>query len=334
MRILVPLLMLTGCGLAHRQLKFFGPEQVAIRAEREQGLLVGEIERPDGIVALEPARMTSRDGASYLRPVVLSDRDTLVLGTRASGPVALEIYLRSNGLFDRHDFQPITTITGSLDRRYPNEVVMLPTRLDEGPVALSVADLDNIYNNYSYDHGDSLLIVARSETNRERLLFRRRDAGIYFSGFAGVLATIPLREDQRGVAPILAGGVTMGWRTRRSAGPMLVFDPLELVVSGGIGSTALDGFTTDNEVALGQQLQGVFNAALVGGGVRLFRVITVQGFVNTTQFFRNADEAPATLAVGVDAAGLAAATRDIFGRLLRENRLRRPPPRKREPAYH
>lgn len=322
--IALSLLLLTGCGLGHRHLKLLGPEQLAIRADpAPPGLLAGEIVSRDGTRTIEPLRMEARDGTAYLRPIVLTDRDTLVLGSRSEERVELDVYLRSNGLLDRHDFRRVDTVTGSLARRYPNEVVLLPDTLD-APVTLSVDDLDNVYNNYSFDHGDTLLVVARTPTGRARLLFKRRDAGFHVSFFGGVLATIPLRDDQRGVAPILAAGTTLGWRTRKTAGPLMLFDTTELVISAGVGSTALESLANDED-GLGEQVQGVFNAALVGGGVRLFKVVTIQGFVNTTQFFRDAREAPATLAIGVDAAGLAAATRDIFGRLIRENPLKSPP---------
>jgi hypothetical protein len=95
---------------------------------------------------------------------------------------------------------------------------------------------------------------------------------------------------------------------------LIAFDTIELVLSVGIGSTALT--TVADEDGLDDQLGGLFNATLVGGGLRIFRVVTVQGYVNTSQFFRNAREAPATLAVGLDASGLANATRKIFSRML------------------
>ena len=53
----------------------------------------------------------------------------------------------------------------------------------------------------------------------------------------------------------------------------------------------------------------------------------MQGFVNTTQFFRDFEEAPFTLAIGLDASELAAATRDVVSRLFREHPLKERNPR-------
>lgn len=322
MRPWFPLLLLplVGCGFAHRHLKFVGPEQMVVAAQEPLGIVEVEIEGRHGTRSLETATMTSLDQRRFARPTTLEDRDTLVFSTPLAERVGFRMYLRGNGLFDRHDFQPVLTTTGSLPRRFANELALLPEDLDQ-PVRIAVRDLQNPYNNYAFDHGDLLLVVAdRADGASEQLLFKARDSGWHLGGFAGVLATVPIDSSQLGVAPILAAGPTFGWRTSRSSGPMLAFDTLEFVISFGVGSTALEAVAQED--VLDNQVNGLFNAVLAGGGLRLFKIVTVQGFVNTTQFFRDADEAAATVAIGLDASGLAAATRDIFTRLFKENPLR------------
>lgn len=318
-RYLLLLALGSGCGLVHRQARFLGPEQMAIVHREPLGLLEAEIEEKRSVRTAEAPGFLSRGGRYYTRPVVLGDGQTLVLGTQSSEPVALRMYIRGNGLFDRHDFRRVHTLTGTLERRFPNELILLPENLD-APVRLAMGDLANPFNNDDFDHGDLLLVVAEQGGLSERRLFKRRDSGLHVGSFAGLLATIPLREDQASVAPILAVGPTFGWRSERSSGPLVALDTLELVVSAGLGSTALETVVQQDDVD--DQVSGLFNATLVGGGLRVFKVVTVQGYINTSQFFRNAREAPATLAVGVDATGLAAATRDIFSRLIKEHPVR------------
>ena len=327
MRSWSPLLLLpvVGCQFAHRHLKFAAPEQIVVAAEPPAGLLGVEIEDRHGTRSVETQTMHAEDHRRFNRPTILADRDTVVFSTARPDPVRFRMYVRGNGLFDRHDFQPVLTVTGPLPLRYANELSILPEDLDQ-PVRIAVADLQNPYNNYAFDHGDLLLVVAdAADGTSERRLFRSRDAGIYLGGFAGVLATVPLTSGQLGVAPILAAGPTFGWRSSRAAGPMLAFDTVEVVLSAGVGSTAIEAVA--QQEMLDNQVDGVFNAVLVGGGIRAFRIVTMQGFVNTTQFFRDFEEAPFTLAIGLDASELAAATRDVVSRLFREHPLKERNPR-------
>lgn len=308
------------CGLAHRHARFFGPDQFAWSPDEGPARVQVMLEAEEEIRPATPDAMQDREGRTLLRPVVVGDRDTLVV-TPTGGPVEVRLYTRGHGLLDRHDFRRLHTVSGSLPRRFPSEVVFLPEQID-GPLRVAVADLSNPYNSYRFAHGDLLVVEAHDASGSERTMYRKRDTGLHWGGFGGVLATIPLDPDAS-VAPILAGGPTVGWRTRRSSGPWMAFDTVELVVSFGIGSTALDAVV--DETGVEDRLSGLFDAALAGAGLRVFRLVTVQGFLNTSQFLRDRPELPVTLGVGFDARGVAVATRDMFGKLLRESPVRERP---------
>ncbi|MEZ4321607.1 MAG: hypothetical protein R3F61_29305 [Myxococcota bacterium] len=302
--------------MAHRHLKLLAPEHV-VYADTPFDAVDVEAEDRKGVVrTLEHDRMEDRSGRVLQRPAEVGIRDTLVL-TPLEPDTELRLWVRGTGLFDRSGFQQVRAVTGGLDRRFANEIVFLP--MDEpltGALRLPIRHFDTPFDGYSFSDGDLLLVEAvRPEGDTERTLLVRRDAGPTFDGFAGVLITLPHGNEggQQGVSPILAAGPTFGWHTRKASGPGRVLDTMELVISFGIGSTALDVVDLDSE------LSGLFDSALAGAGVRMFRVFTVQGFVNTSRFFREQLEAPTTIALGLDAAGLAALTRNAGSRLFRRN---------------
>lgn len=60
---------------------------------------------------------------------------------------------------------------------------------------------------------------------------------------------------------------------------------------------------------------------LAGGGIELFRFVSLQGQVNLSSFLRDASETPWALAVGFDAVQFARYSRDAGSRLFRKNEL-------------
>jgi hypothetical protein len=200
--------------LGHRQVKVFAPEQMVIAPPARADLMRVTIEhRSGGERDVRPERMEARDGRALQRAVVVGDPDTLVIESTHDQPVELQLYARGNGLFERHDFRRVHSVSGGLSRRFPSEVVWFPDDLDQ-PVRVSMRDLSNPFNNYDFAHGDLLLVRAVVGDSSQHLLFKRRAHGVHVNGFAGLLATVPLTEAQQGVAPVLAVGPTFGPRDR------------------------------------------------------------------------------------------------------------------------
>ena len=100
------------------------------------------------------------------------------------------------------------------------------------------------------------------------------------------------------MTPILTTGPTLGWRAPSRAPGWRVLDRIVVVASVGIGSTEVPGDAA--------ALAGVFDAALVGGGLSLVDVVSVQALANASALVRDANETGWTLAVGIDAVGVAA----------------------------
>lgn len=306
-------LALSGCGLSHRSVKLFAPEDFVYGDTAPEPAIRIEIaDQEGGMAPLQRPVMVDAQGGELYRPAVVTEKDTLVLSP-TSESVRVAFWIRGTGAFDRHDFRPIRSLTGTLPRRFANELRFLPGDQPlDGPLRLPIHQLSSPFNAYSFADGDVLLIEARSADGpTQRTLLLKRDVGVGFGGFAGILLTVPTGNGGA-VTPILAAGPVLSIRTRRAVGLGRALDRVEFVTSAGIGSTAIQGVSLDPEVS------GVFNSVLAGGGVRLFGVLTVQGFVNTSSFYRDALETPATLAVGLDATGLTKLTRDAWSRAIRE----------------
>ncbi|MEZ4241175.1 MAG: hypothetical protein R3F59_34455 [Myxococcota bacterium] len=139
---------------------------------------------------------------------------------------------------------------------------------------------------------------------------------------------IPEQADV-GLSPALTASMAINYRLRSElAGWSFVGEQVALLVSVGVGSTVLENV----DEKLDQQLGGVFNAALVGGGVELFRIVGVQVLGNASAPFRDDLESGWTLAVGVDAVQATRFADSIVSRLLFEHPQhedRRPPRRAR-----
>ena len=326
------LLVAAGCSAHQRAVAAFAPESFA-QAAGESGdpddplVEVVRVDRRGVHHAEVPERFTDRGGRTLERPLAVRASDTLRIRT-PDPEVRVRFLLRNTGLFARSGFRPIHAVSGTLRGRFPTEVRTLPDRTPlDGILVLPVRILEHPQNGWQLGENDLLMIEAvrpprgDSAAETQRLLFLRRTPGIEFDFFAGVLATVPTRSEEgtTGVTPILAVGPTFGVRTARVAGPERALDVLELVASVGIGSTALTDVQDDE--AFSVQLTGLFDSALVGGGLRLFQVLTVQGYFNLTSVLRDGAEAPGTVAVGVDAAKLTALFERVGLRLLQPHPL-------------
>ncbi len=317
----------SGCGAGHRAVGAVAPESFAYRPSDDEAPLleVVRVDKHGTHHSTEPEQFETRprDGDAEVleRPVGVRASDTLRIRT-TDPEVRVRFLLRRTGWLARDGFRPIHTVSGTLRHRFPTEVRALPDRTPlEGILVLPVGVLDHPQNVWRFAENDLLMIEAVADGAVERRLFLKRTPGVRFGGFAGVLATLPVRSDEgrTSVAPILAAGPTFGVRTAGVAGPARALDVIEVVTSVGIGSTALAEVQDGTGVSV--QLSGVFDAALVGGGFRVLRIFTVQGYYNATSLFRNGAEAPGALAVGVDATGLTALVRRVGLRIFQPHPL-------------
>jgi len=254
------------------------------------------------------------DGAVWERPVSITTDARITLTPKVDG-LSWQVFVQSSGLLERRGFRAVQGARGSLPGRLENELRFLPQRLD-GPEDLVVRDLSNPWNPARFDHADLLLVRLRAPDGREAdLLFENRRVGLHTGGSAAVLVRIPMDGDTD-VTPILTVGPTLGWRAPSRKAGWRLLDSVVLVGSVGIGSTEVPGAT--------DELFGVFDAALLGGGVAIVDVISVQALANASALWRDAEEAPWTPAVGIDAVGLAFLFRDAFEKVGRRHPLSEP----------
>jgi hypothetical protein len=231
--------------------------------------------------------------------------------------VHLAVYTRSDGLAPS-DWQPFVVATGALADHLPLQLQPLPRTLDE-PLDLPMAWAHNVYRNADFDDGDLLLIELSDAERTEHYLFRTRRIGWRTKAGVGLLVRMPLPElTADPLAPALAATLAVGYRPNTLAPlPAWAGDKLALVVSLGIGTTRLP--VADDP--LGRQLSSVYDAALGGGGIELYDIVSLQVLANLSALGRDADETGATLAVGFDAVQFGRFSRDAGARLFRRNAL-------------
>lgn len=323
---LLPLaaLLLGGCTASHRVGKFLAPEQYVTAAEPRGTVAQVTVSSGEpGAVAgpYTPRPFAVVDGVTLERPMTITE-DGWVELTPTAGPYRFTLAVRRTTSFSE-DFRPVFAVTGAVDRRVPNELRLLPIDAPrDTPYRLAVADLANVYAPTRLAHGDLLLLtVTDPEGRAEHYLFREQEFGLHARFGAGVLVRVPLALGDEGSAelsPTLAGTVALGFRPR-SDQPAVNWasEQVALVVSVGIGSTNIES----GDPAL-TQLEGAFNAALVGGGVELFRFVSGQVQVNVSAFTRRREESQLALAVGFDAVQFAKFTDGALERLFERNTLR------------
>jgi hypothetical protein len=243
-----------------------------------------------------PDSVTTRDGQVRMRPESVTPAGSVSLSPKQTG-LRLTLWTRSSGLLDRHAFRPVIAVAGGLPGRIENELRFVDTQLAE-PMSVDIGDLGNPWNVVRFDHGDLLLIdVSAPDGSHERYLFENRRVGLHMGFSAGVLVRIPLTSDTD-VSPILTAGPSFGWRAPSRAPGWRLLDRVAFVTAVGIGSTEIPGDAA--------ALAGVFDAVLVGGGLSLVDVVSVQALANASALLRDANESGWALAVGVDAVGVAA----------------------------
>lgn len=293
--------------------KFLGTEAFVMEAPvAAHRVEVVEAYRQDPVTVYEP-RTRTLDDRTYIEPVVVTNRGAIRF--EVDSPVDFQLYVRHRGLL-RHGFNRVRTVSGGIHGVRATEIRWLPERL-ESPWTLSMRDLHNVFNDYPVEDGDLVLAELTDEAGtRSSYLFRTRRLGWRFKAGAGVLFSVPLPDASTAwFSPLFAASLSTGYRFRtRAPTARWIGDNLALVASVGIGSTALEG-----EAVEGRQLDRVLNAGLVGGGVELYDIVSIQAFVNVSAIFREASERPSTLAVGFDAVQFGRVTRDATRRLFRRN---------------
>ncbi len=315
-------LLSSGCGLWHNGRRFLHPAEYTFDEPRPAGD-VAEVTyesgwRADGPRAYEP--VGSEHGT---QPVDLSPQGWLTVRPMADD-AELRVWVRGTGALQR-GFSQVVTVTGTTPQQLALQVRAIAGPLQQRERTVSVADLSNVYNDFRFEDGDLLLVEVTSQElqQTERYWFRHRDVGLRTKGVAGVLVRFPVPwTDQAGgtVSPALSAGLALGYRPRsRSTELRWLFDQVAVVGSVAIGSTAFDEVVA----ATGAEdtLDGAFNAALVGGGIEVLDFLSLQLLVNASAPFRDANEGPATLAIGLDALQFAVFARDATTRLLFPNTL-------------
>lgn len=313
----VALSTLTGCG--GRVRKFFAPDAWVL-PEGPTGTAARV--RYDSGYRDDPPRTWSPQpfdgpGGPWVQPITVTSRGWLEVDPLLAD-ARVRLFLRHQGLVP-HDFEEIHTVTGGLRRAVPNEIRPLPTRL-EHPWRLPLAQLHNVYNGYDFQDGDLLLVeVDAPGAPPEHYLFRTRKLGLRSKAGVGLLVRVPLPGGgDASVSPAFAATLAMGYRPR-TRNPTLAWagDKLGLVASLGVGSTAVD--LGDDDVDA--QLTSVLNAALAGGGIELYDVLSVQVLANLSSLGRERNEETATLAIGFDAVQFGRFTREAGIRLFSPNTL-------------
>jgi len=317
------LLLLAGCAFVVRTEKFLGAEEFVSPAH-EVGHLA-DVRYATGWKDDEEGPYAPRDveidGRLFTEPIEITSHGFLTVAPTHKD-ATLSVWVRSTGLFAQ-DFTQIKSLTGGIDRNIASEVRFLPEHLD-APLTLQMHQLHNVYNDFSFSDGDLLMVeVAAPDELPERYMFRSRHFGPRTKVSGGLLFRVPFpfseEEQQAALAPALMLTFSMGYRFRsQNAIVRWGGDRLALVASGGVGSTAL--VTTPN-TEVRNQLKGVFNAALGGGGVELYDFLSVQLLQNLSSLGRDKEEAAITMAIGFDAVQFGQFTRDAGTRLFKKNEL-------------
>lgn len=260
-----------------------------------------------------------RDGVTWLEPVALTDRGRVTV-VPLRPDITVGLYSRHIGLVQR-DFSRVLARSGTLKGELPTAIRFEPTgALGNSTYSLDVDDLQNVYSDDALIDRDLLMIELRAVGEvSEQYVFQTFHYGWRSRYGAGLLLRVPvplLQEKRAALTPALTASVALGYRPRTRA-PTITFlsEQFALVGSVGIGSTVLQ------EEGLDDQIDGAFNAALIGGGVEVFQMFTVQALGNASAPFRDDLESGWALAVGFDAVQFARFADHLGTRLLHENPL-------------
>lgn len=317
------LLLLSACAPITRARRALAPEGFVtpeVGVGRYADVVVDAGWRDLPPVPYFPDEAFVRDGVRWVEPVAVTDRARITVAPRAE-PVVVDVFTRHTGLVQR-DFQELEVRSGSLPGVLPTTIRFLRDGTIAEPMTVDLRDLNNVYSDDPLGDGDLLLLeVGRSGEEPDRYLFRMFDYGWRTRAGAGVLLRVPFPFAEAQAAtfsPALTASLSVGYRPRLRT-PALDFlsERVALVGSVGIGSTAL----VATEGPLDQQLSGAFNAALIGGGIELLQLVSVQVLGNASAPFRNDRESDWALAIGIDAVQAARFTDQLGARLLREHPL-------------
>lgn len=249
----------------------------------------------------------------WIRPVEVTDRGAVTI-TPAAGPAALEVWVRHDDLVP-HDFRRLVATTGTLPGRVATALAPVAPALT-GPQTLVFADLESPFSPEPVVDGDLVWVRVSAGEVAEDYLFRARSFGVRLQPGAGVWVpvAVPGLDARLHPSPALVGtlGARYRWRTRSPAVRFLG-EQLGVVGAVGVGSTALE-----QQGPLADQARGAFDAAVAGGGVRLFQLVDAAVLVNASSAFRRGPEASWTLAVGVDALRASFVASKAAVRLFRE----------------
>ena len=321
-RIGIVITLLSGCTQGIRTRRLLGPDHyVTPRTPTgEHALVVAATGWDDETPrTYRPPSQFERAGVVWIRPMVLTDRGWIQV--RALHPDStLRLYLRPTGL-ERGGFRPLTARSGTLG----GELDTALRFFDAGPLGseprrINIADLQSPYAGDRLSHGDLLLVeVGPPGSEPERYLFRARDFGWRTRLGASLMIRAPLRSTEELPSPALMVNVALGYRFRTRQ-PVLEFlgERMTLVAGVGVGSAALESVSGP----LDEQLQGAFNALLVGGGIEMFEFLSVQAIVNPRAPFRRDIRTEWTLGAGFDAVQFSRFFADAGARLFRDSPLR------------
>lgn len=319
-----PLLwLLSGCAPLVRVQRALSPESFVVPSEplgQNATVIVesgwhDELPMPYG--SEEP--LLVRDGITYVSPVPITDRGSIEV--RPSGPgVTVALYARHVGL-EPSDFHPIVARSGTLPRALPTVIRFEPRGPLTGPYRVEMHDLHSVYNDSPIRDGDLVMLeVDAPDRDPERYVFRSLDFGWHTRFGAGLLvrAPFPGASSDSGLSPALTGSFALGYRFRtKNGGLLFVNEQLALVFSAGIGSHVL----TPSDSAIDDQIKGLFDEVLVGGGLDLFRFVHVLALGNASSPF-DPERSDWALALGVDAVQMARFSQDLGARILKEATLR------------
>lgn len=314
-------LALQGCGLWHNVRRF------SLEAEYAAPLPAGEVAQvayttPDGLVEPFAPAPFDHEGTSFGAPLPI-ERGGIV-SVIPDHPVTVRLFVARTGVGES-GFVEVHALTGTLDRRIPVGIHPLPVRPFDHELRLAVRDLRNPYNGYRFDNRDLLLLQISDERTTEQYLFQLYDLGVRAQWGGGVLVPVsfPGFADDVRASPSFVGSLTLGYRFARRNTFTRLADLFSVVLSSGIGSTALT-----QEGPIEDQLTGVFDSGVAGGGVAVFDFVSFQVLVNVSALFRDGPaEATAVPVIGFDAVQFGRFGRRAFARLFGDRDLILPPPR-------
>ncbi len=321
--VVAALVLLVGCAPVNRARRVLGPDHYVYSEtpeERHAQVLVRSGWQGEALAPYSPrlAYIDDDDGERWVRPVIVADRGQIRVVPRHDD-VTIRLYARSTGL-RRRGFRPLLARSGTGANRNPTQIRFLPKAPLREPWVLDIRDLQNVWSGDRLLHGDLLLLeVARPGAEPDRYLFDTHDFGFRTRFGAGVLVRVPLQSSEDSDAPAspaIVVSMALGYRFR-TQNPVVEFlgERVMLIGSAGVGSAVLENVSGP----INDQLQGAFQALVVGGGLEFFEFLSVQLLINARAPFLRGLEPGWTLAAGFDAVQAGRFFGNLGEQLLREH---------------